>query len=99
GLVISTGGGVVLREENMRALRKKGIIVCLWAEPETIYQRTSGSEERPLLNVDEPLKRIRELLKQRKPYYELADIMIYTDRKDIEGVVSEIIEKLKERGL
>ncbi len=99
GLVISTGGGVVLREENMKALREKGIIVCLWAEPETILERTSGNNERPLLNVDDPLNRIKELLQQRRPFYERADIMIKTDSKDLDTVVNEIIEKLKEKGL
>jgi len=99
GLVISTGGGVVLRKENMDALRKKGIILCLWAEPETILQRTSKNSDRPLLNVPDPLSKIKELLSYRRPFYEKADIMITTDSKDIDEVVKEIIEKLKETGL
>jgi len=79
GLVISTGGGVVLRRENMDALRKKGIIVWLKAKPETILKRTLSSDERPLLNVDDPEERIRELLQKRRPYYEEADLSVDTD--------------------
>jgi shikimate kinase len=79
GLVISTGGGVVLRKENMDALRKKGIIVWLKAKPETILERTLGSDERPLLNVEDPEERIRKLLQERKPYYEEADLSVDTD--------------------
>ncbi len=90
GLVISTGGGVVLREENMAALRKKGLIVCLWAEPETILERTSSSDERPLLNVQDPGKRIRELLEYRRPFYEKADITIRTDDKTPLEIAEEI---------
>ena len=78
-LVISTGGGVVLREENMKALREKGVIVCLTASPETILRRISTSDERPLLKVDDPLKKIKDLLEYRRPYYEKADIVIETD--------------------
>jgi len=90
GVVISTGGGVVLREENMAALRENGIIVCLWAEPETILARTGGSDERPLLNVDNPEKKIRELLDYRRPFYEKADIMIITDNKTPFEIAQEI---------
>ncbi len=99
GLVISTGGGVVLRKENMDALRKKGIIICLWADPETILKRTSKNSDRPLLNVPDPLSRIKELLSYRRPFYEQADIMITNDSKDIDEVVKEIMDKLKEKGL
>jgi shikimate kinase len=90
GVVISTGGGVVLREENMTALRENGIIVCLWAEPETILSRTGSSDERPLLNVDNPEEKIRELLDYRRPFYEKADIMIITDNKTPFEIAQEI---------
>ena len=90
GVVISTGGGVVLREENMTTLRENGIIVCLWAEPETILSRTVGSDERPLLNVENPDEKIRELLNYRRPFYEKADIMIITDNKTPFEIAQEI---------
>jgi len=94
--IISTGGGAVLRQENMNALRENGVIVCLTAKPETILQRTSKNNDRPLLQVEDPMKKISELLEFRKPYYEKADIMINTEGKSPLEVAEEIIEKVKE---
>ncbi len=94
-LIISTGGGAVMREENIRALKKKGILFCLTAEPESILQRTSRSDERPLLNVDDPLKRIKELLEARRPQYMKADRMINTEGKTPSQVAREIIATLR----
>lgn len=97
-VVISTGGGVVMREENMTNLRKKGVIICLMASPETIFERTKDDTSRPLLQVKDPLQRIRELLNFRRPYYEKADIMIDTDGKTPEEVAEEIIKKIQTAG-
>jgi shikimate kinase len=94
--VISTGGGAVLRQENMDNLRKNGVVVCLTASPETILKRTSSNNDRPLLQVDNPLQKIKELLEFRRPYYEKADIMIDTEGKSLFEVVEEIISKANE---
>lgn len=93
-VVISTGGGAVLRQENMDALREKGIVVCLMATPGTIYRRIASSNDRPLLRVEDPLKRIEELLDARRPYYEKADIVIDTENKSPLEVAEEIIRKV-----
>jgi len=93
--VISTGGGAVLREENLSALREKGIIVLLTARAETIYQRTKGDSTRPLLQVDAPLKKINELLSARMPYYLKADIVIDTEGKSPLEIAEEVIERTK----
>jgi len=95
-VIISTGGGVVLRQENMENLRKKGILVCLTASPETILKRTGNDSSRPLLQVEDPLKKIKELLEFRRPYYERADLMIDTDGKSPLEVAEEIIERIKD---
>jgi len=92
--VISTGGGVVLREGNIRLLKKNAFIVCLFASPEVILKRTEGNENRPLLEVNNQKKRIEELLTLRKPHYEKADFSVDTSVLDSEGVVEEIIEFL-----
>ncbi|MBI3592190.1 MAG: shikimate kinase [Nitrospirae bacterium] len=92
-LVISTGGGAVLRQENMDNLREKGVIVCLAASPETILKRTCSNNDRPLLQVDNPLQKIKELLDFRRPYYEKADIMVDTEEKTPLEVAEEIMEK------
>ncbi|MCX7914041.1 MAG: shikimate kinase [Thermodesulfovibrionales bacterium] len=96
-VVISTGGGVVLRQSNMLNLRKKGIVVCLTASAETILQRVKDTDDRPLLKGDDPLGRIRELLEYRTPFYGDADITINTENKTPEEIASEIIEKLRHR--
>jgi shikimate kinase len=89
--VIDPGGGVVLDEENMKNLKKNGVVVCLWAEPETIRQRTGRDARRPLLNVKDPMGKIKELLEYRRPFYVKADIHIETD-----GVsISRVVEKIK----
>jgi shikimate kinase len=94
--IISTGGGAVLRQENMDNLRKNGVVVCLTASPETILKRTSNNNDRPLLQVEDPLQKIKELLEFRKPYYEKADIMIDTEGKSPLRVAEEIISKVNE---
>lgn len=91
--VISTGGGAVIRQENIDALKQNGVIVCLTAEPETILKRTAGNKDRPLLQVKDPLTRIREMLDFRMKYYEKADIMIDTDDKSPLQIAGEIMKK------
>jgi shikimate kinase len=89
-LIISTGGGAVLRQENMDALRENGIVFCLSASPETILKRTHGNEDRPLLQVEDPLSRIKELLDFRRPFYEKADILVDTEGKTPLLIAEEI---------
>ena len=93
GMIISTGGGAVLREENIELLRRNAAIFCLAASPETILARTSGNTDRPLLQVEDPMSRIRELLAYRRPFYEKAGDVIDTDGKTPLQVAGEIVEK------
>ena len=95
--IISTGGGAVLKQENMDILRKNGVIVCLTASPETIFKRTSTNNDRPLLQVENPLERINELLNFRKPFYQKADVIIDTEGKTPLQIADEIIEKVKDK--
>ena len=94
-IVLSTGGGVVLRKENMDLLRRNGVIVCLAAAPETILRRTGTSKNRPLLQTDDPLQKIKDLYEFRKPFYEQADIIIETDNMVPSQVAEEIIKQVK----
>ena len=98
GAVISTGGGAVLRQENMDNLRKKGAIVCLTASAGTIYERTKRNKTRPLLSVEDPLAKIKELLAIRQPYYEKADIVIDTEERSPLDVAEEIIAGMRVYG-
>ncbi|MFH1878845.1 MAG: shikimate kinase [Candidatus Omnitrophota bacterium] len=93
-LIIDTGGGAVLDSENMVSLKKNGIIVCLWASPDVIYRRTKSHGHRPLLNVEDPEKRIKEMLEYRRPFYEKADAHIDTSgltKKEVRERIKEII--------
>lgn len=90
GLVISGGGGVVLNPDNIKELEKNGILICLFAVPEEIYNRVKDEGHRPLLNVEEPLKKIRDLLDYRRPYYNRIPIQIDTTGKTILEVVNKI---------
>jgi shikimate kinase len=93
--IISTGGGAVLRDENMEALKENGIVFCLDANAETILERTGNNQDRPLLKVENPKKKIEELLAYRRPFYEKAGIMIETDGKTPLQIAEEIMELYK----
>ena len=76
---MSTGGGLVVRPENLASLRTHALIVCLWASPAVIYERVRYQGHRPLLQTPDPQARIAELLEQRKPAYQQADILVGVD--------------------
>lgn len=93
--VISTGGGVVLDEENVLNLKQTGVIVWLKTSAEEIYHRISENKERPLLRDDMSVEKIRSLLEQRMPLYEkAADLVIDTDQKTVKEIGLEIVKKL-----
>ena len=88
--VISAGGGVVIREENVHELKTNGIVFCLSAAPEVIWERISSETHRPLLQTENPMRRIRELLAARAPYYARADYTIDTSEKTVSDIATEI---------
>lgn len=95
--VVALGGGALTREENWEVVRGKGPVVCLWAEPETILERVGRDTHRPLLaGLDDEgkLRRIRELLEVRRPYYLRSDLVIRTDMRAPEEVAEEIVRLL-----
>ena len=96
--VIACGGGIVLNKINIDRLRENARMVYLIASPRVMLRRVSSEEgQRPLLEVDNPTLTIRELLGFRKPFYEsAADIKIDTSKLDINAVVEQIMEKLRE---
>lgn len=98
GAVIATGGGAVLRRDNVENLSRKGVIVCLVATPETILSRTGASNDRPLLRTGDPLATIRQLLASRRPYYEKAGIIIDTEGKSPLVIAEEILSEVETYG-
>lgn len=95
--VIACGGGVVLNQINIDRLRQKSRIIYLTASPAIILKRVLNDEgERPLLRTPDKAKKIRELLKFRKPFYErAADIKINTSKLGVEATAEQVIEKIK----
>ncbi|MGH7790804.1 MAG: shikimate kinase [Thermodesulfobacteriota bacterium] len=91
---IATGGGVVLREENWEVMGKKGVTIYLKAPAAVLYNRVKNNTSRPLLQVEDPLKRARKLLSQRVPLYEKADLIVDTERISPQEAVREISTKL-----
>ena len=96
--VIATGGGMVLREENVRMLKGIGPLVLLWAEPDTVYERVKRHEHRPLLRVADPRAEIKKILDKRAPVYrQVADHIVNTSKLNIDDCVEEITEWLRSR--
>jgi len=95
-MVIATGGGVVLQEDNIQALASSGIIVRLEATPEEILARVNRKKgSRPLLKKVISAEDIIDILNKREPLYACAKYRIHTSGKDVEQVVNEITEMLK----
>jgi shikimate kinase len=94
GLVIATGGGLLLNPANVATLSATGPIFCLTARPETIWQRLEGDgTERPLLNHLHPARRIQELLQERAEAYGRFP-QIPTDDRTPEQIVEQIAQHL-----
>ena len=96
GLVVTTGGGAVLDEENRKRLKQSGVLVALSASPETIFQRVKDSRHRPMLKTSGDLMtEIKRLLALRQPFYEKADMTFQTDGKNASQVAEAIAEALE----
>lgn len=93
--VVSTGGGAVIRDENRKVFKEAGLVVCLTAHPDVIYERIKHETHRPLLKVPDPMARIRDLLESRAKFYNQADLIIDTSEKSVDEAVREIKEKVR----
>ena len=94
--VLSTGGGAVLRPENRARLHERCRVVYLHARPEDLARRLRRDTQRPLLQVDDPLKRLRELHATRDPLYrETAHFVIETGRPSVATLVNMIVMQLE----
>lgn len=93
--IISCGGGAVIREENVKNLKKAGPIVLLTARPETILNRVKNSDERPILNGNMNVEYIKELMEKREACYErAADVIIETDGKSVQQICEDLAAAL-----
>ncbi len=98
--VISTGGGAVLRPENRQCMRRRGHVVYLRSSPEELYRRVRHDRNRPLLQVDDPMAKLRELHAERHPLYtQTAHFTIDTGRPSVATLVNMIVMQLELAGL
>ncbi len=96
--ILSTGGGMPLREENRALLKRIGTVFFLKAEPDTVFDRVKNDTQRPLLKGGDQRTRIAGMLKERTPMYEMtADHIIKTDGKTIGEIAGEILYRMKNR--
>ena len=93
--VVSCGGGVAMRQENVDSMKESGKVVFLTATPQTIYGRVKDSSDRPILNGHMNVDYIAGLMEKRRPMYEkAADIVVATDGKTKEEIAGEIVQKM-----
>lgn len=95
--VVVTGGGIVLRPQNVTLLRALGTIVHLAADEETLFKRISRRDTRPLLRTENPRATVAELLRVRLPAYrEVADVEVDTSTLTHDGVAKVILARIQE---
>lgn len=94
-IVLATGGGAVLREENRRRLREGGTVVYLRAQVRDLWNRTRHDRNRPLLQTADPKARLEELYAVRDPIYTgMADIIMDTGDQNVHNLVRLLEQKL-----
>jgi shikimate kinase len=91
-VVIDCGGGVVLDSKNIENLKKNGVVFFLKASPKFIYEQVKGKKDRPLMNVEDPLKEIQKMLEDRASCYAVADYTINSEDPNIDGIVDKILK-------
>ncbi|MFM8865475.1 MAG: shikimate kinase [Limnohabitans sp.] len=97
--VVSTGGGAVLRPLNRERLHARGQVIYLHATPEDLYRRLRHDTTRPLLQVEDPLTRLRGLFETRDPLYrETAHFVIETGRPSVATLVNMVLMQLELAG-
>jgi len=105
GRIVSTGGGVPVKEVNRETMKSSGLIVRLSASPEVIHQRLVSSANqrgrtlRPLLGDDAPIEKLRKMLLEREDAYSTANVIVDTESKSHNEVAEAIAEAWRNSGL
>jgi shikimate kinase len=89
--VVSCGGGLVVPPGMLELLRSRGVVICMHAPIETILQRTMHATHRPLLQVDNPEQRLRELYAQREELYRRTGTMVLTDKRPLREITAHVL--------
>ena len=94
--VLATGGGAVTREKNRQHLSARGIVFFLACSPQQQYERTYRDRNRPLLQTEDPLERLKALMAEREPLYRsTADYTVSTEGRGASAVANEILGILR----
>lgn len=100
GVVLATGGGSILREENRKHLKSRGYVILLQVDIKEQLRRVAFDAKRPLLQTDDPEARLKALMEEREPIYrEVADVAVSTDARRMYHVVSRILRHLKQNNI
>jgi shikimate kinase len=100
GIVLATGGGAVLRSVNRERLHRRTHVFYLRSTPEDLFRRLRHDTHRPLLQVANPLRRLRELFRERDPLYrQVAHYVIETGRPSVPSLVNMVLMQLELAGL
>lgn len=95
-IVLATGGGAILSLANRRRLKQQGTVIYLHSDISHLMERVRHDKNRPLLQTQDPERKLRELMDIREPLYrETADIVINTGEKSIRSVIHVILDRLK----
>jgi shikimate kinase len=99
GILLATGGGAIIREENRACLAKRGIVVHLDTDIDLLVRRTSKDKKRPLLQTGNPRRTLEKLKKERDPLYrEVSDIHVFVGDNSSRKAVTQMLQKLNEEG-
>lgn len=95
GVVLATGGGVIMGEENRKLLSARGVVIYLYCSVSQQYERTHRDKNRPLLNTPDPMAKLTELMLVRDPLYrQTADMVVSTEGRNTHSVVQDIRKSL-----
>jgi shikimate kinase len=89
--VVACGGGLIVQPGMLEAVRSRGVVICLHASLDTILRRTQGNKNRPLLDVEDPMERIRTLYAAREPIYNQSGTVILTDGRPMLDIVQHVL--------
>ena len=99
-IVLATGGGAVIKEENRKHLINRGLVIYLQADIKHLIRRTRKDRNRPLLQGPNPEKKLREIMQQREPLYrQTADHTIDTGKYSVQAIINQILEYQKKQTL
>lgn len=95
-MVLATGGGAVLDEQNRAMLQRNGIVIYLKASVHDLWQRTRHDRNRPLLQVADPHGKLMELFQQRDPLYQqAADIVIQSGKQSVHNLMLHLVDEIE----